>query len=77
MRTIFHIGFVGLGIKRNVGRLPPSITLWLTLSVHTDIGKLYNGHSLLNYSPAPKGWDHIDILVPNCIVDQCRGFLSC
>ncbi|KAI1846284.1 hypothetical protein JX265_010871 [Neoarthrinium moseri] len=26
------------------------------------IGKLYNGNSLLNYSPAPKGWNHIDIL---------------
>lgn len=28
-----------------------------------DIGKLYNGNSLLNYSPAPKGWSHIDVLV--------------
>ncbi|KAI3393391.1 hypothetical protein diail_4320 [Diaporthe ilicicola] len=28
-----------------------------------DIGKLYNGNSLLNYSPAPKGWSHIDVLL--------------
>ncbi|KAG6363899.1 hypothetical protein INS49_009002 [Diaporthe citri] len=27
------------------------------------IGKLYNGNSLLKYSPAPKGWSHIDVLL--------------
>ncbi|KAF3017781.1 hypothetical protein E8E14_008686 [Neopestalotiopsis sp. 37M] len=31
--------------------------------VAADIGKLYNGNSLLNYSPAPKGWTHIDVLL--------------
>ncbi|KAF2144358.1 uncharacterized protein K452DRAFT_344391 [Aplosporella prunicola CBS 121167] len=27
------------------------------------IGKLFNGVDLTNYSPAPKGWDHIDVLL--------------
>ncbi|KAF3001608.1 hypothetical protein E8E14_006312 [Neopestalotiopsis sp. 37M] len=27
------------------------------------IGKLYNGNSLLNYNPAPKGWSHIDVIL--------------
>ncbi|KAG7438433.1 Arylsulfatase [Fusarium oxysporum f. sp. raphani] len=27
------------------------------------IGKLFNGNSLLNYSPAPAGWSHIDVLL--------------
>ncbi|KAF7548809.1 hypothetical protein G7Z17_g6809 [Cylindrodendrum hubeiense] len=27
------------------------------------IGKLFNGNNLLNYSPAPKGWSHIDVLL--------------
>lgn len=35
----------------------------MSLSRAVDIGKLYNGNSLLNYSPAPKGWSHIDVLV--------------
>ncbi|ETS73165.1 hypothetical protein PFICI_15110 [Pestalotiopsis fici W106-1] len=32
------------------------------------IGKLYNGNSLLNYSPAPKGWSHIDVLVSVVVI---------
>ncbi|KAF4534980.1 Arylsulfatase [Lasiodiplodia theobromae] len=27
------------------------------------IGKLYNGNAITNYSPAPKGWSHIDVLL--------------
>ncbi|KAL2287120.1 hypothetical protein FJTKL_06121 [Diaporthe vaccinii] len=27
------------------------------------IGKRYNRNSLLSYSPAPKGWSHIDVLL--------------
>ncbi|GME22789.1 uncharacterized protein E0L32_010836 [Neofusicoccum parvum] len=27
------------------------------------IGKLFNGLNLANYSPKPKGWDHVDVLV--------------
>ncbi|KAF5676726.1 arylsulfatase precursor [Fusarium denticulatum] len=27
------------------------------------IGKLFNGNSLLNYSPGPQGWRHIDVLL--------------
>ncbi|KAF5008055.1 hypothetical protein FDECE_5637 [Fusarium decemcellulare] len=27
------------------------------------VGKLFNGNSLLNYSPGPQGWRHIDILL--------------
>ncbi|RSL42120.1 hypothetical protein CEP54_015594 [Fusarium duplospermum] len=29
----------------------------------SNIGKLFNGSSLLNYSPGPQGWRHIDVLV--------------
>ncbi|RYP52576.1 hypothetical protein DL769_010642 [Monosporascus sp. CRB-8-3] len=32
-------------------------------SAEDNIGKLFNGNSLLNYSPAPKGWTHIDVLL--------------
>lgn len=28
-----------------------------------DVGKLFNGNSLLTYSLAPKGWNHSDVLV--------------
>ncbi|KAH7141773.1 arylsulfatase [Dactylonectria macrodidyma] len=27
------------------------------------VGKLFNGNSLLNYSPGPQGWRHIDVLL--------------
>ncbi|WYZ39660.1 hypothetical protein EsH8_IV_000001 [Colletotrichum jinshuiense] len=32
-------------------------------NAESDIGKLFNGDSLIAYNPAPKGWRHIDVLL--------------
>jgi hypothetical protein len=45
---------------RNPGQKFP---VAVTLTGFKDIGKLFNGNSLLNYSPGPLGWRHIDVLV--------------
>ncbi|KAI0015235.1 arylsulfatase [Xylariomycetidae sp. FL0641] len=54
---------------------------WITQAGYQAeyIGKLFNGNSLINYSPGPKGWSHNDILldpyinVHNSIVMSANG----
>lgn len=67
--TICHTGWFGPATRLSVsfhvsgGNLGLSWNADSAFSRAADIGKLYNGNSLLNYSPAPKGWSHIDVLV--------------